>query len=611
MKLNEKTRHRFGAIGLTVRDALRHHYWPAALALLAVVLVMPSLRVGWITDDHFLRLAAVGSPRVSELSGSPMDMFRLLDGNPKRAGRRMDLGMLPWWTFKEVKAAFWRPLTVLTHWLDFRLWPWSPALMHAQSVLWYGVLVAVVAYAYRRLLGHTWLAGAAALLYAIDDAHGLPVGFLANRNAILATLFGVLTIIAHDRWRRPASGPARAWRAGAILGPLFLIASLLSAEAGIATCAYLAAHVLFLDRAVWRSRLIAMAPYVAVVILWGIVWWYLGYGVSGMELYIDPVTEPMRFAHAVVNRAPILLLGQWGLPPSDIAMALGPGGIGRLWLGASVFLAVLAAVLSPLLRREPTARFFAFGMVFSLLPICATFPMDRLLFFVGFGAAALLTQFLAVAFGRPEWRPANFAWRVAAVALGSVFVLVHVIIAPLVLPARSAYPAGPQQWSEQLHLRIPSDPAVAHQDVVIVNAPSAIHATWSMARAMLSGDPIPRHTRVLAPALPSVQVFRLDAQTLMIHPKDGYLAWKFDRLFRNRHYPMHVGQRVELTGMTVEVTALTDDGRPAEAVFHFAVPLEHPSLRWLQWKDGVLAPFIPPANGESVELKPREPSLSP
>ncbi len=604
MKRDEETRSLFGAIRGTASRVLRHRGWPVVLAFLAVILVLPSLRVGWVMDDHFLRLAAVGSPRGSEVIGSPTDMFRLLDGNPERTERLMDLGIVPWWTFKEIKAAFWRPLSVLTHWLDFRLWPQSPALMHAQSVLWYGALVAAVAFAYRRFLGHTWLAGAAALLYAIDDAHGLPVGFLANRNAILATLFGVLTILAHDRWRRDA------WRAGSVLGPLCLIASLLSAEAGIATCAYLAAHALFLDRGAWRTRLIAVAPYVVLVFVWRIVWSHLGYGVSGMDLYIDPGVEPLRFAQAAANRAPILLLGQWGFPPSGIAMALGSAGMNRLWLAASVFLTLLFAVLFPLLRREPVARFWALGMVLSVIPICATFPMDRLLFFVGFGASGLLAQFLVVAFSRPSWRPTNIAWRATAVALGSVFVFFHFIIAPLALPARAAFPAGPKAWSEQLLVQLPTDKTVEDQDVVIVNAPSAIHMAWSAARAMLSGHPVPRHMRGLAPGLPSVEVFRVDAQTLTVRPRDGYLAWKFDRLARNDRCPMHVGQRVELTGMTVEVTALTDDGRPAEAAFRFAVPLEHPSLRWLQWKDGVLATFVPPAIGETVQLTPSPPSFS-
>lgn len=420
----------------------------------------------------------------------------------------------------------------------------------------------------------------------------------------MATRFGVLTILAHDRWRRDT------WRAGAVLGPLCLIASLLSAEAGIATCAYLAANAVYLDHGAWRTRLIAMAPYAGLVLVWRIAWSHLGYGVSGMDLYIDPVAEPLRFAQAVMNRAPILLLGQWGFPPSGIAMALGSAGMVTLWLAATVLLTLLFAVLFPLLRREPVARFWALGMVLSVIPICATFPMDRLLFFVGLGAAGLLAQFLVAAFGQPAWRPTKLAWRVSAVALGSVFVFFHFIIAPLALPARAAFPAGPNVWAKQLHVQVPTDDAVENQDVVIVNAPSAIHAAWSAARTMLSGHPIPRHTRVLAPALPSVEVIRLNAQTLTVRPQDGYLAWKFDRLFRNDRCPMHIGQRVELTGMTVEVTALTGDGRPAEAAFHFVVPLEHPSLRWLQWKDGVLEPFAPPAIGATVRLKPRPPSFS-
>ena len=104
MKQIEETRSLFAAIGLTVRSILRHRCWPVALALLAVVLVIPSLRAGWVMDDHFLRLTAVGSPRASEMIGSPMDMFRFLDGNPERAGPLMDLGLLPWWTSKEVKV---------------------------------------------------------------------------------------------------------------------------------------------------------------------------------------------------------------------------------------------------------------------------------------------------------------------------------------------------------------------------------------------------------------------------------------------------------------------------------------------------------------------------
>ena len=78
----------------------------------------------------------------------------------------------------------------------------------------------------------------------------------------------------------------------------------------------------------------------------------------------------------------------------------------------------------------------------------------------------------------------------------------------------------------------------------------------------------------------------------------------FDHLFRdNVADPLELGDRIELTDLTIEITAVAD-GRPAEVSFSFARPLEDPSLHWLQWKDGIYVPFDVPAIGETVELPP-------
>ena len=74
-----------------------------------------------------------------------------------------------------------------------------------------------------------------------------------------------------------------------------------------------------------------------------------------------------------------------------------------------------------------------------------------------------------------------------------------------------------------------------------------------------------------------------------------------DQLYRDNS-PMTVGQRIGLIGVTVEITALTDDGRPAEAAFHFLTKLENPLFRWLQWQDDGYAPFDLPAVGQTVTL---------
>ncbi len=99
-----------------------------------------------------------------------------------------------------------------------------------------------------------------------------------------------------------------------------------------------------------------------------------------------------------------------------------------------------------------------------------------------------------------------------------------------------------------------------------------------------------------------MQIHRIDERTITVRPRGGYLVTILDKLFRSDQNRFSVGDRIELTGMTVEVTELTDNGRPAEAAFTFSVDLEDESLRWLQYKGGKYVPFHPQAVGLSVEL---------
>jgi hypothetical protein len=587
-----------GRAGAFARQVLSSRYMPVWVGILGIVLTLPSLGVGLLVDDYHHKLLMSGSDSIAKLLDSQLDMFRFFDGDPERTAELTDYGIFPWWTYDRIKGAFWRPLASITHWLDYVLWPDSPALMHAQSILWYAGLVIAVTFLYRRLMSPAWIAGLAAVLFAIDDAHGMPVGFLANRNALMACLFGVLSLIAHDRWRREQR------RAGIVLGPILLAVSLLSAEAGIATCAYLGAYALFMDRGTWQRRVASLLPYLVVVLVWRILWTHLGYGVENIGGYVDPLGEPGRFLSAAVNRAPFFLLAQWAVPPSDISNFLFPRTLLVLWSAAIVFLLLLLILLAPLLRRQRTTRFWAAGMILSVLPICATFPSDRLLLFLGIGGMGLVGQLLEFVFGRRQWRPKLVLWGIASYVLAAIFILSHLIVAPLALPFRSAFPLGPKGLVDKLMINRPLEASVESQDLVIVNPPIAFFACCSVLTWAGEEWPVPRRLRVLTSSLfEPVKVHRPDQRSLVVRPAYGYYAWVLDGLFRTEKHPFRVGDRVELTGMTVEVTKLTRDGRPAEAAFTFSVPLEDASLRWLQYRDGRFVPFSPPAVGDTVVLK--------
>jgi hypothetical protein len=114
------------------------------------------------------------------------------------------------------------------------------------------VLISTVALVYRQLMRPPWLAGGAALLYAVDGSHALGAGWVASRNTLLATLWAALALLAHDRWRRWS------WRPGWIVAPGCLALSLLASEGGIAIGGYIASYAIFMDQTRWRHRIAAM-----------------------------------------------------------------------------------------------------------------------------------------------------------------------------------------------------------------------------------------------------------------------------------------------------------------------------------------------------------------
>ena len=575
---------------------LTHRRFPFIAAILAILFTLPSLKAGWLVDDYHHKLLMSDYEGVVKFLESPLDMFNFLDGDPEHARPRIDYGILPWWTYDKIKGSFWKPLASITHWLDYVLWPEKPLLMHAHSVVLYGALAMAVAFLYRRFATIVWAAGLAAILYVVDDARGTTVGWLANRNAILAVLFGVLTVIVYDRWRREG------WRAGMLLGPVLLVLSLLSAEAGIATCAYLGAYALCIDRDRFARRFSALIPYVAVVIVWRILWTYLGYGVAHIGCYTDPLSEPLLYITKIIKNGPLLLQGAVAVPPADVGLIISSGMWKILWRGALVFLVLSGLLLIPLFKQSRAARFWAVGMLLSVLPICAAFTSDRLLPFVSIGAMGLIAEFIAFVFTKAHGHGRQLFWRVPATVLAVLLVFIHLVLSPPTLILRVARPMGPKGFIDNLQYMC-FDESIENQDLVVVNAPSAFLAMTCLPAWASEGKPLPRHMRILASSqYAPVKVHRIDERTITVRPRGGYLVMVLDRLFRDDQDPFSAGEKIKLTGMTVEVTELTEKGRPAEAAFTFSVRLEDDSLRWLQYKEGEYVPFSPPAVGQGVEL---------
>lgn len=302
----------------------------------------------------------------------------------------------------------------------------------------------------------------------------------------------------------------------------------------------------------------------------------------------------------MAERGPLLLLGQWLLPPAEIVNFFGARPARLAWIVAVLALALLAWAFWPGLRRSATARFWGAGMLLAVVPACAALPANRLLFFVGLGAAGLLAEFLSAG---PK--PTAKTWETwGNSGLTGLMVALHLIVAPALLPVMAFGPkllGGLEIGLDNTIASLPADPALAQQTAVIVFAPNFADSGYIGLLRPELGLPSPARVRALATGFGPVTVRRSDAQTLVVSPGGGYING-YESVFRGPAHLLRLGQEVDLGDMQVTVLALTTDGRPATVAFHFALPLEDPSLRWFRWSAGLYVPFTLPAVGADIQI---------
>src|SRR5207244_923142 len=210
-------------------------------------------------------------------------------------------------------------------------------------------------------------------LFAVDDAHAPVVGWIANRNALVALAIMLAALLLHDHWRREGDG-----RAGLAAHACFAL-GLSGGEAAMTSIPYFCAYALCLEQGKTLARLQSLLGYGALFVAWRVVYAQLGYGVSGSGLYVDPTSAPLSFAWLLPSRLLVLLQGLFAAPWSDFwelyplaSPVLKPavGGLGLLLLSGLLVLAW------PVLRSRRAARFWSCGALGAILPACASFPHD-------------------------------------------------------------------------------------------------------------------------------------------------------------------------------------------------------------------------------------------
>lgn len=574
---------------------------PLLLALCSFLLALPALTQGLYSDDWLHRMVLFGGGPFLAGDQPLLDFFAFIKLDEPHSRVWAEYGLAPWWTDPELQIALLRPLSALTQILDYRLFGEHFALHHLHSLLWaaFGVLAVSALYRriYREEAGLPVTAGLAALLYALDDAHAFPSAWLANRNALITVVFGALGFLAHVRWRREGRHRDLAHAL------LFLGLGLCAGEGTLGAMAYLGAWQLILDKGGWRRRLTGLLPVLVLLAAWRLGYDALGFGTWNSGVYLDPVHSPRIWLQALLERLPLLFATGWTQFSADVYLVLPRDSqLAMSGLSFLVLLLVLGFFL-PLLKWSPIARFWALGSIFSLLPVSAALPMERLLGWFGLGAFGMLAcQVQALGWlGQPAVDSPRItrSWRRL---LTGLLLVLHLPWAAFLYPLKVA--GAPMVWQlfDFVEEQLPKDPAIQGKTLILVQSQDLLTADIALMRAG-EGGPLPRRIAPLCSLLSPAELERTDERTLKIKVEGGWMHESFDRLFRDPSRPFTRDQLIRMPDFEVRVLELTAEGRPQSVEFRFDLPLDDDRLLWMSVGEKGLTPFEIPGIGERVTLE--------
>ena len=572
-------------------------------------------------SDDFVHHAMISGSYPA--SRSPFDLFNFASGSPEETETLMQNGAVPWWCHPDFRLSMMRPLPSALIVLDYAVFGRNPAAFHLHSLLWWALLVVAVALLLRELLPAT-VASVALLLFMVEEAHNLPVLWLANRNALVCLTFGTAGLWAHLRWRR------RGERAAFALSLILFALALLGGEWSLPVFAYLFAYELLGSDRPRRERLLAVLPAGSAVLLFLLAEALLGYGSRASNLYVNPLVEPLDYLVEAVQRIPVLfadfflglpaLLWQTGNPwwatvlswkiiPAPVWKALPAWRFWQLTLGVA---AVAFAVLlyrwvvrgqRPKLKRE--IDWLLFGAFLSLLPVVCSIPASRSLLPAAMGASPLIGLALlgALRAARESLWLRRHLRALTALSLLMLGLYLHVFLPAQRAPERIAFHAYLFDSVEQWVLRAEMDEkTISRQDVFLVNSIEHTSAIFGPFVLGFYGRPVPRSWRILSAAPRAHDIVRLaDNQLEMQVLGDTIMGFDLETFYRAERLGFAPGDTVQTGGLRVEITRLIA-GKPSVVRFTFDHELEYPGYLFLHSSGEGLRRFVPPPVGDKIRL---------
>ncbi|MBW2090582.1 MAG: hypothetical protein JRI34_00465 [Deltaproteobacteria bacterium] len=579
---------------------------PALIIALGLSLHIHTLTWGFLYDDFIHQ----GVFRYSNaLTGKhPWDLYDY-GIRPEPGEPTFKLGLIPWWTAENFRVRYFRPVTSLSIYLDYLLYRDWASGYHLTSLLLYAAILGL-AYRLFSAVGVSRRAALWALAFlAFEGTHVVPVGWIANRNTLIAILFTLLTALAFHRYHLTGR------RHFLVLSLVGFLLALGGKESGLVCLPLVGLYLLCVGRPSESGSFVqACLHALRTPALWAFVLiafvYFGGYALAergeNSALYSTPWQEPLIYVRQLAMLIPLAFSSLFFGLSTDIVYTR-PAWALPMMLFSLPILLLVGIVFWRRLRSCPQAGFALGWALFALLPVAGVFLSDRLLMSASLGTALLLGLFMdSLGSLRSLWARRQF---------GSVILFFLLVTLGVVL----SIPTGCIRGEIFYKIAAADRENIANAEIPLGNSPercvfllnspsSALAMTIMPAWTVIHDDP-GIYITYLQMARREVE-WRRESETscVLTFGEPLLLEHQYELLFETKRQAPPPGTHYRTAHFTATILESEDKGIRAVRLGFFR-SLDDPTYHFLAWKDGRLSRVTPPAVGEALTFAKALPAM--
>ena len=322
------------------------------------------------------------------------------------------------WAFAAPRAAFWHPLTMLSHMLDCEMFGLNSAGHHLTSLLLHIANTLLLFWVLKDMTGAVWKSAFVAALFALHPLHVESVAWVSERKDVLSTLFWILTMAGYVRYVRRSS-------VGWYLTTLVLFTLGLMAKPMLVTLPFV---LLLLDywplerlqtqdsrlKTQVTRLLLEKVPFFILSAVFSIVAFFAQQGVGSL---VSTQTFPLRMRIGIVTVSYVRYIWKTIWPSGLAVLYPHPGGDLPIWQ-AVVAVLLLLAVSILVIRLGIHRRYLIVGWLWylgTLVPVIGFVQVGSHAFADRYTYVPLTGLFIIVAWGIEEFLA---GWRWQRIILG-------------------------------------------------------------------------------------------------------------------------------------------------------------------------------------------------